>query len=54
MVKNNRSNENDIREGNAEKARLAADETAADQSRIREAEEDRDGRDDNKDHPNEA
>lgn len=47
MVKNNQSNENDIREGNAEKARLSAEETAAEQSRIREIEEDRDHGDDN-------
>jgi hypothetical protein len=49
MVKNNRTNENDIRDGNAEKARLAASEMAADQNRIREAEVARDHKDDNKD-----
>lgn len=49
MVKNNRTNENDLRAGNAEKARLAAEETAADESRIREQEDARNHRDENHD-----
>lgn len=49
MVKNNRIDENDLREGNAEKARLTAAEVAREQSRIREEEERREHRDDNGD-----
>lgn len=39
MVKNNRTNENDLREGLAEKARLTAEEVAREQVEEREREE---------------
>ena len=39
MVKNNRTNENDLREGLAEKARLAKEEVARDKVRQEEREE---------------
>lgn len=41
MVKNNRTNEEDLREGLAEKARLAKEEAARDQVRQAERDEQR-------------